>query len=68
MLLNAVRVLYGFVITFGILLALITIHSFTPVLDPIAPVTFLDNISYWMGVHEKSAIVIVDVGKSASSK
>ena len=43
-------------------LAAITIHSFTPTLDPVAPVSLLDKISYLMGVHEKSAIVIVDVG------
>ena len=43
-------------------LAAITIHSFTPTLDPVAPVSLLDKISYWMGVHEKSAIVILDVG------
>lgn len=62
MLVTAVRVLYGFVIGFGLMLAAITIHSFTPVIDPIAPVTFLDKISYLMGVHEKSAIVIIDLG------
>ena len=63
MLVNAIRILYGCVIAFGLLLAVITFHSFTPVLDPLAPVTMLDKISYWMGVHEKSVIVIVDVGK-----
>ena len=62
MLVTFVRVLIGFVMGFGLLLAAITIHSFTPTLDPVAPVSFLDKISYWMGVHEKSAIVIVDVG------
>jgi len=62
MLVTAVRVLIGVVIGFGLLLAAITIHSFTPTLDPVAPVSLLDKISYWMGVHEKSAIVILDVG------
>lgn len=62
MFINAVRILYGIVISFALILAAITIHSFTPVVDPISSVSFLDNLSYWMGVHEKSAIVIVDIG------
>ena len=58
----SVRILYACVISFGLLLAAITIHGFSPVLDPVAPVTFLDKISYWMGVHEKSSIVVVELG------
>ena len=58
----SVRVLYSLVISFGLLLAAITFHGFSPVLDPIAPVTFLDRVSYWMGVHEKSSIVVVELG------
>lgn len=58
----SVRILYACVISFGLLLAAITIHGFSPVLDPVAPVTILDKISYWMGVHEKSSIVVVELG------
>lgn len=58
----SVRILYTVVIGFGLLLAAITFHGFSPVLDPVAPVTFLDRISYWMGVHEKSSIVVVELG------
>lgn len=57
-----VRILYGLVIGFGLLLTAITFHSFHPVVDPVTPVTFLDKISYWMGVHEKTAIVVLDLG------
>lgn len=59
---TSVRALYGLVIFFAVILMAITIHSFAPVTDPVSAVTFLDRISYIMGVHEKSAIVIVDLG------
>ena len=64
----SVRILYTVVIGFGLLLAAITFHGFSPVLDPIAPVTFLDRISYWMGVHEKSSIVVVELGNLSRSR
>lgn len=57
-----VRCLYTIVIIFAFILFAITIHSFSPVHDPISPVTWLDRLSYLMGVHEKSAVIIVDLG------
>ena len=64
----SVRILYFCVLSFGLLLAAITFHGFSPVLDPVAPVTILDRISYWMGVHEKSSIVVVELGNFLHKK
>lgn len=58
---TAVRVLYGFVLAFGVLLTAVTIHSFSPVVDPVSPVSMLDHISFLMGVHERSAVVVADL-------
>jgi len=59
---NTVRFLYGFVLVFSLILVAITIHGFSPVRDPISPISYLDKLSYIMGVHEKSAVVILDLG------
>jgi len=59
---NFVRFLYAFVVLFSLILVAITIHGFYPVIDPISPITFLDKLSYLFGVHEKSAVVIIDLG------
>ncbi len=63
----SVRMLYGVVVGFAILLTAITFHGFHPIEDPMAPVTLLDRISYVMGVHEKSSVVILDLDEHCSS-
>ena len=61
-----VKLLYGFVLIFALLLAFITIHSYKPVSDPITPIGFLDKLSFVMGVHDKQAVTVLDVGMEKS--
>lgn len=49
------------VVCVAILLTVVTIHGFYPVEDPIAPVSILDKISLLFGVHEQSAIAVINV-------
>ena len=57
-----VKLLYGFVLILALLLAAITIHGFKPVSDPITPIGLLDKISFVMGVHDKQAVTVLDLG------
>ena len=36
--------------------------SFYPVTDPVTPISLIDKISLFMGVHEQSAVVVMDLG------
>lgn len=36
--------------------------SFYPITDPITPLGFIDKLSLLMGVHEQSAVVVMDLG------
>ncbi len=40
--------------------------SFNAMLDPVTPVTFLDRVSLWLGVHTQSAVVVIDFGRSVN--
>merc|ERR1712018_310773 len=57
----AVKILYGIVITFAVLLTVITLHSYHPVVDPITPIGILDRLSFYMGIHEQTSIVVLDL-------
>ena len=39
------------------------LNSFHPINDPVTPIGFLDKLSLFMGVHEQSAVVVMDLGK-----
>ena len=58
----AVKVLYGVVLVFGILLALVTLHGFKSVGDPVTPIGILDKLSFIMGVHDKQAVTVLHIG------
>ena len=32
--------------------------------DPVTPISLIDKISLFMGVHEQSAVVVMDLGKT----
>ena len=61
--LPAVKLLYGVVLVFGILLALVTLHGFKSVGDPVTPIGILDKLSFIMGVHDKQAVTVLHIGK-----
>jgi len=42
---------------------LFVLSSFYPVTDPITPLGFIDKLSLLMGVHEQSAVVVMDIGE-----
>merc|ERR1719278_224025 len=56
-----VKALYGIVITFAVLLTVISLHSYHPVKDPITPIGILDRLSFIMGIHEQTSIVVLDL-------
>ena len=57
------KLLYGVVLVFGILLALVTLHGFKSVGDPVTPIGILDKLSFIMGVHDKQAVTVLHIGK-----
>lgn len=62
-----VRILFGVVFIFGTILAAITIHSFYPITDPVTPIGLIDRVSLFMGVHEQSAVVVIDLDTWSST-
>jgi len=56
-----VKLLYGVVLVFGILLALVTLHGFKSVGDPVTPIGILDKLSFIMGVHDKQAVTVLHI-------
>ncbi len=48
-------------------ITLVSVHNMSPVGDPITPIGFLDRLSLALGVHQQSAVVVVDVGVFGST-
>ena len=40
----------------------ISFFSYHPVVDPVTPVGILDQVSFLMGVHERTSIAVLDLG------
>ena len=61
--LRLVKCLYAVVLVFGVLLALVTLHGFQSVSDPVTPIGILDKLSFVMGVHDKQAVTVLHIGE-----
>jgi hypothetical protein len=60
------------IIVFSVVLAaavltIVSVHNLYPVLDPVTPVGVLDHLSLFLGVHQQTAVVVVDVGLFGST-
>jgi len=48
-------------LTCGAVIALVSLHNVRPVEDPMQPLGWLDSASLLIGVHERSAVAVLDV-------